>query len=199
MSFKTKKIRKMFPRKGPEKKTLMFLSNLLRIKGSKRKAIYKKVLKSKNASDRAILIKARKVASSRKNIFNSFSNLVKKYRDEYPSFEGVIIFGGVVKKETPPTDLDFIFVGELPQKAKKTFCDKLVNLTGVPANPFPVKINLREDPKQFEKLLSIPYLHAPEEWTVQNFVGPNQFRRKLLGAYKKALKNTGVSRTKVAS
>jgi|GEM_PF-1997251 len=188
MPFATKKVRKFFPRKGPEKKALMFLSNLARLPSEKAKRVYKKVLSSKKGVERTILARARKVFSSRKEIFSEFSSLVSEYRQKNPEFDGVIIFGGVVKKETSPTDLDFVFVGNLSDKEKSDFCSKLYKKFGVLPNPFPVKINLRSEKNPFDSLLSIPYLHAPEEWTVQNFVGPNSVRRKLMRAYQSSMK-----------
>lgn len=188
MAFAQKKVRKFFPKKGPEKKALMFLSNVSRIKKENRKSIYKKVLKSKNLNERKVLIKARRTFSSRKKIFNSFQVLVNDYRKKYPSFQGVIIFGGVVKKESNPTDLDFVFIGALPENAKKDFCNILCSKTNIPVNPFPVKIDVLSNPKIFNELLSIPYLHFPKEWTVQNFVGPIEIKRKLQKSYNLALK-----------
>jgi len=186
--FQQKKVRKFFPRKGPEKKALMFLSNLSRIPAKKRKAVYTKVLKSKSPEERRVLVKARKVFSSRRGVFRTFSSLVERFRAEEPSFQGVIIFGGVVKKDTPPTDLDFIFVGHISDRAKASFCDELYKSTGIPANPFPIKIDLSSDPRIFDKLISVPYLHFPEEWTVQNFVGPLSVKRALMKSYKGAFK-----------
>jgi predicted nucleotidyltransferase len=196
LSFKTKKVRKMFPRKGPEKKALHFLSNLLRVSPNKRKEVYRKVLKTKKGEERRTLIKARKVASQRKEIFQKFNSLVNEYISKYPNFEGVIIFGGVVKKETSPTDLDFIFVGKLPEKARANFSKELTSSLGVQANPLPVEIDLDSNPKRWEEILSIPYLHAPEEWTVQNFVGPDIYRRRLVNSFKKAMKKRNFKRLK---
>ncbi len=187
-TFQLKKVRKFFPKKGPERKAFMFLSNLSKIDKRKVKEVYKKVLESKSSAERKVLIKSRKVFASRKEIFGSFSSLVNTYRAKEHSFWGVIIFGGVVKKSTPPTDLDFIFVGELSDKSKAEFCSTLYARTGVPPNPFPVEVNLEKNPKCFEQLLSIPYLHNPREWTVQNFVGPIEQKRKLVKAYNLALK-----------
>jgi len=188
MSFVLKKVRKFFPKKGPEKKALMFLSNLARLPKGKASEVYKKVLSSKAGAEREVLVRTRKAFSSRKEIFSGFSSLVADFRKRNPNFEGVIIFGGVVKKPTPPTDLDFIFVGNLPDSEKKLFCSALHERFGIPPNPFPVKIDLHGKVNPFDSLLSVPYLHAPEEWTVQNFVGPNSARRKLMRAYNSSLK-----------
>jgi hypothetical protein len=187
-SFKTKKERVFFPRKGPNKKALLELSNIVRMEKGKAQEAYKRLLRTSNPEQRRSIMLHRKTMKNRMPIFNAFKSLVDKYRAEHPKFKGVIIFGGAVKKHTKPTDLDFIFVGELPQKQKVEFTKALYSATGILPNPFPVEINLNKNPKQFEELLSIPYLSAPEEWTVQNFVGPISERRKIVGAYKSALK-----------
>lgn len=184
----------MFPKKGPERKSLMFLSNLLRLDPKRRKEVYKKVLKSKTGKERATLIHARKVASKRKEIFLKFDSLVREFSKRNPRFEGVIVFGGTVKKDTPPTDIDFIFVGTLPEKEKSIFTKELAKSLGIQANPFPVKIELDTNPKRWEDLLSTPYLHGPEEWTPQNFIGNDMFRRRIMRRYKSALKTSDIFR-----
>jgi hypothetical protein len=186
--FKTKKYRKFFPKKGPEKKALMFLSSLSRLEPRKAKEVYKKVLKSKSGKEKRVLLDARKTFKSRQQIFMTFDSLVNRYRREEPGFWGVIIFGGLVKKPTPPTDLDFIFVGKLSDSARAAFCSELRAVTGVPPNPFPVELDLRVKHNRFEELLTVPYLHSPREWTIQNFVGPIEYKRELTRAFRSALK-----------
>lgn len=188
MSFKTKKVRKMFPKKGPEKKALNFFADLVNAPENLRKNIYKKVLRRKKGKDKEEILKIRKTLKNRKIIFNEFQILVNEYKSKYADFNGVIVFGGVVKKHTSPTDLDFIFVGYLPKNAKANFCKALKEKTGVPANPFPINLKLSSKINPFERLLSIPYLHSPKEWTVQNFVGSNMDRRKLKYLFNSAYK-----------
>ena len=188
MAFALKKVRKMFPKKGPERKALKFASNLEQMPKEERANIIKRFLKSKSSSEKKVALGILKVYKGRAFLFGTFNELVADFRKANPLFDGVIIFGGVVKKKTAPTDLDFIFVGNLADSEKGRFCDLLSKKTGVPANPFPVKLDVRANPNIFESLLKIPYLHSPQEWTVQNFVGPNNIRRLLMKSYKRALK-----------
>lgn len=188
MAFEIKKVRKMFPKKGPERKALKFASNIERMPKIERGKIIKRFLKSKSVSERKVALSVLRTYKERAPLFGTFNELVKDFRKVNPSFSGVIIFGGIVKKKTAPTDLDFIFVGNLADSEKKRFCDLLSNKTGVPANPFPVKLDVVANPNVFESLLKVPYLHNPQEWTVQNFVGPNNIRRLLMNSYKRALK-----------
>ncbi len=176
MAFALKKVRKMFPKKGPERKALKFVSNIERMPKINRANIIKRFLKSKSISEKKVVLGVLKAYKKRAPLFSTFNDLVKDFRKANPLFDGVIIFGGIVKKKTAPTDLDFIFVGDLADLEKKRFCDLLYKKTGVPANPFPVKLNIRSNPNVFESLLTVPYLHSPQEWTVQNFVGPNNIR-----------------------
>jgi len=186
--FVVKKVRKMFPKKGVERRALMFASNVGNLSEEKKFSALKSFLKNKSASKRVVAKKVLRAYKSRAELFNTFKSLVNDFRLKNPSFEGVIIFGGVVKKATPPTDLDFIFVGNLPHLEKKRFCDLLLEKTGVVANPFPVKIDIKSNPRVFDSLLSVPYLHNHREWTVQNFVGPLSVKRLLVKSYKGALK-----------
>lgn len=188
MSFKTKKIRVFFPKKGPNKKALLALSNISRLPKEEAMRAYKKLLRTSTPLERKAISLHHKTLKKRMPILRTFNSLVEEYRLKNPKFKGIIIFGGTVKKHTPPTDLDFIFVGELPQKHKVEFTKRLYDTTGILPNLFPVEINLEKKPRQFEELLSIPYLSSPEEWTVQNFIGPISERRKIMSAYKSALK-----------
>lgn len=181
----------MFPKKGPEKKALFFLSNLLRLDNAKRKSVYKKVLKSKKSLEKSTLVRLRRTASSRRKVFLTMDSLVKDYVKKCPGFEGVIIFGGIVKKESPPTDLDFIFVGKLAEKDRRDFSNILQKELKIPTNPFPVEIDLNSNPKRWEELLSTPYLSSYREWVPQNFVGPDFFRRRLNRKFSSALKKVG--------
>ncbi|MGI6589759.1 MAG: hypothetical protein ACOX1V_03815 [Candidatus Iainarchaeum sp.] len=188
------KVRKMFPKKGAERKALMFASNVGNLSKEKKFSALKGFLRKKSASERAVAKKVLRTYKSRTKIFNEFKGLVNEFRVKYPSFDGVIIFGGTVKKASKPTDLDFMFVGNLPSAEKKRFCELLSERTGIVANPFPVKIDVRSNPKAFDKLLSIPYLHSHREWTVQNFVGPISVKRMLTKSFKGSLKRVKPAR-----
>lgn len=184
----------MFPKKGAERKALMFASNVSNMPKEKRFGALRRFLKGKSVSERAVARSVLRTYKSRTKVFNTFNGLVSEFRKKNPSFEGVILFGGAVKKASPPSDLDFIFVGNLPNSEKKRFCNLLSQRTGIVANPFPVKIDVRSNPKVFDSLLSIPYLHNHREWTVQNFVGPLSAKRRLVKAYNSSLKRVKPAR-----
>lgn len=189
-SASVKKYRKYFPKKGPERKALMFLPNLLKAPKEKRAEIYKKVLARKKGIDRESLIKYRRVMKKRMSVFNSIDSTVKEFRQKNPRFVGVILFGGVGKKVTAPTDLDVMVVGELFPSEKKEFLRLLEQRTGLFPDTPAFTINPDKAKEVFLHYLSkeLPYFSSPREWTIQNFFGPVQAKRKIMLAFKSAQK-----------
>lgn len=189
-SHSVKKYRKYFPKKGPERKALMFLPNLLKAPKEKRAAIYKKVLARKKGADREALVKYRRIVKTRMGVFNSIDATVREFKKRNPRFVGVILFGGVGKKLTAPTDLDVMIVGELFPSEKKEFLRLLEQRTGLFPDTPAFTINPNKSKEMFLHYLSkeLPYFSSPREWTIQNFFGPVEAKRKIMKAFVSAQK-----------
>jgi len=184
------KPREFFPKKGAKRKALMFLPNLLRVRKEQRASIYRKVLKSKKGAERAKLIEMRKTLKSREGLFRVIDSTVQDYQSKNHHLEGVILFGGTAKRTTSPTDLDIILVGPLIPSEKKEFLNRLESNTKmVPDTPF-FQITTENAKEVFKQYLSksLPYFSSQREWTIQNFFGPIQAKRKMIAAFSAAKK-----------
>ncbi|MFA5357831.1 MAG: hypothetical protein WC308_02815 [archaeon] len=185
-----KKQRVYFPKRGPTRKSLMFLANLLKAPEEQRAKIYQKVLKSKKGVERAKLIEFRKALKSRKALFRTLDSIVKQFQSSNPKLEGIIIFGGIVKRPTPPTDLDIIIVGNLYPEEKRFLTKIIETRTGLVPDVPSFEISTHNAKAVFKTYLSkeIPYFSSPREWTVQNFFGSVEARRKIISSFKAAQK-----------
>lgn len=179
-----------FPKKGPNRKALMFLANLLKAPEGKRAAIYRKVLKSKKGAERGKLLEFRRALKSRKALFGTIDSAVREFQSTNPKLEGIILFGGTAKKTTPPTDLDIIIVGKLSPGERRNLLAVLQSRTGLVPNHPAFEISTGDAKAIFKKHLSkiSPYFSSHREWTVQNFFGSVETRRKIISSLKAAKK-----------
>ena len=188
------KVREYFPKKGPKRKALMFVSNLLQAPKSERQRIYAKVMrdkirsgKVKEASEiRTLVATARK----RMSLFRTINSAVEEYRRTNPRFQGVILFGGTSKRTTAPTDLDVMVVGDLFPAEKKEFLKTLGSATKMVPDSPTFCITISNSKELFLQYLSkeLPYFSSEREWTIQNFFGPANVKRKIVAAFRSAVK-----------
>lgn len=193
-----KKVRVLFPKKGILRKGLLLMPNLARLENdpARQKKVLESALKNKRGRDQRRIKKIVEIAKNRRYIIRPLYDLVAYMRKKNPQFWGVILYGGVAKKSTPPTDVDIIFVGKISEEQKKVFLDSFRKKVNLQPHPMPVDIDLENNPKHFEKLLKIPYLLIPEDWMGQNFIGPIDLARKVRRAYQAGLKSIAVEKAK---
>lgn len=187
---KPKKYRKYFPKKGPERKTLMFLPNLFNLPKEKASAIYKKVLREKKGIERKTLIDTRRVAKNRSLVFRGIKSAFEEFSKKNPNLKGVIVFGGATKKTTDPTDLDIILVGDLQTNQKREFLKLVESRTGLFPDAPNFTLTTQNAKEIFMMYLSkqSPYFSSPREWTLQNFIGPSSIKRQIISSFNYARK-----------
>lgn len=185
-----KKYRKYFPKKGAERKVLTLLPNLLSVPIGERKALYKKILSKKTGIEKERLVTYRRALKQRLPVLKSINQTVLEFQAKNPRFKGLILFGGVGKKLTPPTDLDVILVGELVPSEKKEFLNLLESRTGIFPDSTVFTLTPENARSSFLRYLSkeTPYFSSSREWTIQNFFGPVEVKRQIRAAFNYARK-----------
>ncbi|MFH1588587.1 MAG: nucleotidyltransferase domain-containing protein [Candidatus Diapherotrites archaeon] len=194
------KRREFFPKKGIKRNFLMFIPELMRAPGNK-SSIIKRFLLRKSPEERKRVRELFKVFLTRKPVIDKLKFFVEEKRKSIPGFEGLIVFGGFAKKEYKPSEVDLFVVGNMPISERKGMNKEIAFLLNR-------KIDLQTFNEERGKVIvnslssgnaerffrfvlfnpGIIGISFPDEWSVQNFIGPLEIKRKLKKAFEKVHK-----------